>query len=294
MSIIGRIKSYFKLIRPKHSVKNILIFLPLVFSANLFSPDLLLKSLIAFIAFSLVASSIYIINDINDREEDRLHPKKRFRPIASGAISVSSARIYAVTLILTAILLQVVIGTSVVGGLLLAAYFVINVLYSVKLKNIPILDVVILSIGFLIRVFYGGEVIGVEISQWLCLVILAFSLYLSLGKRRGEIKSGAAATRKVNKHYTKDFLDKNMYAFLTLTIVFYSLWTVEVSAKNPLLFWTVPLVMIIVMLYSFDIEKPNADGDPSSVLLENKPLLALVGIYGVAVVAIIYFSSSWM
>lgn len=275
-------------------MKNILIFLPLVFSANLFSPDLLLKSLIAFIAFSLVASSIYIINDINDREEDRLHPKKRFRPIASGSISVSSARIYAVTLILTAILLQVVIGTSVVGGLLLAAYFVINVLYSVKLKNIPILDVVILSIGFLIRVFYGGEVIGVEISQWLCLVILAFSLYLSLGKRRGEIKSGAAATRKVNKHYTKDFLDKNMYAFLTLTIVFYSLWTVEVSAKNPLLFWTVPLVMIIVMLYSFDIEKPNADGDPSSVLLENKPLLALVGIYGVAVVAIIYFSSSWM
>ena len=294
MSVIGRVKSYIKLIRPKHSVKNLLIFLPLLFSANLFSPNLLLSSIFAFIAFSLVASAVYVINDINDRERDALHPKKRFRPIASGVISVSSARIYAVLLIAAAIALQVVIGVSIVSFVLLAAYFIINILYSVGFKNIPILDVIILSVGFLLRVFYGGEVIGVEISQWLCLVILAFSLYLSLGKRRGEIKSGAAATRKVNKHYTKDFLDKNMYAFLTLTIVFYSLWTVEVSEKNPLLFWTVPLVMVIVMLYSFDIEKPDADGDPSSVLLENKPLLALVGLYAVAVVVIIYFSSSWV
>ena len=285
-----KIQSYIKLIRPKHSVKNLLIFLPLVFSGGFFDSEKLTTTILAFVAFTLAASVVYVINDIKDRDLDKLHPKKKFRPIAAGLISVRSAYIYGVVLLLAAMGIQLIIDPSIAGFALLGAYLLINILYSFGLKNIPILDVVILSAGFLIRVFYGGEVIGVEISQWLWLVILSFSLYLSLGKRRGEIKTGAAKARKVNQHYTKSFLDKNMYAFLTLTIVFYSLWTVEVSEKSPLLIWTVPLVVVIVMLYSFDIEKPDADGDPSSVLLGDKILIALAMLYAIAVTGIIYLS----
>lgn len=284
----NKIGAYIRLIRPKHTVKNLLIFLPLVFSGGLFDGERVLSSIFAFVAFSLVASVVYVVNDIRDRELDRVHPRKKSRPIASGEIGVKSAYFFASILVAFAVLIQVVVDPSITGFLLLASYLLINVLYSFGLKNIPILDVVILSAGFLIRVFYGAEVIGVEVSQWLWLVILSFSLYLSLGKRRGEIKTGSANSRKVNKYYTKSFLDKNMYAFLTLTIVFYSLWTVEISERAPLLIWTVPLIIVIVMLYSFDIEKPGADGDPSSVLLGDKILVALALLYGLSVMGILY------
>jgi len=264
--------------------------MPLLFSGLLTSSGKLASAVVGFLAFTLVASVVYILNDIRDRDLDKLHPRKKYRPIASGTVKVGGAYVFGSVLFCCAIALQLIVHGSIASFGLLFGYLAINIAYSMGLKNIPIVDIVILSAGFLIRVLYGGEIVSVEVSQWLCLVVLAFSIYLSLGKRHGEIKTGAGTSRKVNQFYDQNFLDKNMYVCLALTIVFYSLWVVEVSAKqHPLLFWTIPLVIVTVMLYSFDIEKPNVDADPSSVLFGDKALLSLAVIYGLSVIGIMYF-----
>lgn len=265
-----------------------LIFLPLVYSGYFFDTDKVMLSIVAFISFTLAASFIYVVNDIKDRDLDRVHPKKKSRPIASGAIGVKSALVYAALLLLASVGLLILTGLPIGAFVLLVVYISINILYSLWFKNIPIVDVCILSIGFILRVYFGGAVIGVEISQWLSMVILASSLYLGLGKRMGEIKLGGEHVRKVNKFYTKEFLDKNMYVCVTLTIVFYALWTIEASTRYEYLFWTLPLVILIMMLYSFDVEKPDAEGDPASVLFGDKVLLGLVGIYALSIIGIMY------
>lgn len=285
---MNTVKHYIKLIRLKHSVKNLLIFLPLVYSGNFFVQEKFIHTLLAFITFSLAASAVYVINDIRDKDLDKKHPKKKNRPIAAGKIGVTSAWFYAAGLLISAILLQLVNAVPIESFFILIAYVGINLLYSAWFKNIPIIDIGIIAIGFILRVFYGGEVIGVEISQWLSMVILVFSLYLGLGKRHGEIKSGSAHTRSVNQYYTKDFLDKNMFVCLTLSIVFYALWTIEASETHEYLFWTLPLVIVIMMLYSFNVEKPGAEGDPASVLFGDKVLLSLVVIYILSIIGIMY------
>lgn len=282
------VRQYIKLIRLKHSVKNLLIFLPLVYSGNLFVQDKFVHTLLAFVTFTLAASAVYIINDIRDKDLDKKHPRKKYRPIAAGKINVRSAWIYAVGLIVAATLLQLANSAPISSFAILAAYVIINVLYSAYFKDVPIIDICIIAVGFILRVFYGGEVIGVEISQWLSMVILVLSLYLGLGKRHGEIKTGSSHTRSVNKYYTKEFLDKNMFVCLTLSIVFYSLWAIEASASYKHLFWTLPLVILIMMLYSFNVEKPGAEGDPASVLFNDKILLGLVFVYVLLIVGIIY------
>jgi len=281
---------YIKVMRPKHYLKNLLIFLPLVFSGNFFDRDLLRASFGAFIIFSLVASAVYILNDIRDKDVDMLHNKKKYRPISSGAISVRSASILAVSLGLIALAFQYISNRSLISFALLLGYLLMNVMYSFGLKNIPIIDVTILALGFMLRVFYGADAIGVAVSNWLYLAVLTFSYYLGLGKRRNEFRKNGHTTRKVNKYYNQEFLDKNMYLSLCLTIVFYSLWTVDPVQTHKLLVWTVPLVMAISMTYSLSVEQNDSDGDPINVLTGNKPLILLVGLYGMLMVGIIYVS----
>lgn len=281
-------KAYIKLIRPKHYLKNTLVFLPLIFSGLLVNPEYLARSLYAFISFCLVASSVYIINDFNDREQDRLHPTKKDRPIASGAVNPKIAIILAIIMLTVATVIQHLAHFSALSITLLATYFLINLFYSLGLKNLPIVDVAILSLGFAIRVFYGGEAVGIIVSSWLYLSVLAFSFFLGLGKRRNEIRANGTKTRLVNKYYNQDFLDKNMYVCLGLTIVYYSLWAIDPLQKHKLMFWTVPVVIVIVMAYSLAVESAGSDGDPVSVVLSNKPLLALVAFYGVLVTTLVY------
>ena len=188
---------YIKLARPKHYIKNLLIFLPLVFSGQLFKFDLFLNVLISFISFCLIASSIYIINDIFDREKDKQHITKRNRPIASGRISVKNACIFMFSIIFIAIILMIKLK-NISSILLICLYFILNLGYSIKLKNIPLLDLVILVSGFVIRILLGGVSINVEISNWLFLMVLSFSFYLALGKRRGEIIKNGTKTRSVS------------------------------------------------------------------------------------------------
>ena len=281
-------KAIVKLIRPKHYLKNVLIFLPVIFSGNLFKSNNLLEAVIAFIAFSLAASAVYVINDLKDRKLDALHPKKKFRPIAAGLISPILAINIILALLVLSVLIQLAAGFSLASIGLLAGYVGINLLYSLGLKNIPVVDVAILSLGFVLRVYYGGVALNIGVSKWLYLAILAFSFYMSLGKRRNELRNIGSSTRTVNEVYTKDFLDKNMYVFFALTIVYYSMWAVDSSQPHRRLIWTVPLLIVIAMTYSMAVESDESDGDPVNVLFSNLPLLLLTVVTVVLMFGLVY------
>ena len=272
-----KLLSYLKLMRVKHYIKNLLIFLPLIFSMNFYDLNKDIKTLIGFILFSLVSSIIYIINDINDIEKDKNHPKKCKRPLASGEVTKKEAYVLLIILALIVIIGNVILRASWYSIVILVSYLILNILYSKIFKNIPIVDVICLVIGFVLRVIYGASLIDVQVSNWLYLTIISFAFYLALGKRRNELQAGGD-TRKVLKFYNKEFLDKNMYMFLTLMLVFYSMWCVDESniAKfDNKLIYTVPILMIIAMKYSFNIEN-SAEGDPVEVLLSDKVLIILV------------------
>lgn len=267
------------LMRPKHYLKNGLIAVPLVFSGRLLSGTLLFDMLLAILAFSAVASVVYIINDIRDVEKDRHHPKKKNRPIAAGKVTIPQASVLAVLLIVVAGLLGYFAQLPVLGWALLAIYLLINVAYSAGLKDVPIIDVSILASGFVIRVIYGAVSIDMDVSRWLYLTVLAGAFYLSLGKRRNEIMTNGTKSRKVNKYYSLAFLDKNMYVCLALTLVFYSLWATDPTSIAASLFWTIPLVILLLMTYSLNIEKEGSMGDPVDVFTGDKVLASLALAY---------------
>lgn len=277
------------LMRAKHYMKNGLIFVPMLFSGLLFQPSIFLNTLLATVAFSLVASAVYVINDIKDVEKDRQHPKKRFRPIASGKVPVKAAVLFTIGLLLVAVGIGYLINLSLSGWFLLCVYFLINVAYSFGLKNIPIVDVAILASGFVIRILYGAAIIDSEISRWLYLTILAGAFYLGLGKRRNEITVNGAKSRKVNKLYTHNFLDKNMYVCMALTLVFYSLWATDPASAHGL-FWTTPVVILLFMSYSLSIEREGSLGDPVDVITSNRALAIFGLTYLVLIAYIIYLS----
>ena len=169
-------------------------------------------------------------------------------------------------------------------------YVIINIFYSFGLKNLPLLDLAILVSGFLIRTLYGANIININISNWLYLTVISAAFYLGLGKRRNEIKKSGAKTRKVLTYYTESFLNQNMTMFQTLTIIFYSLWSLDsnnVFKSNNLFIWTVPLVMLILMKYSMDVDK-DSHGDPVDVIFKDKILLASIFLYGIIIMGIMY------
>lgn len=279
------IKDYIKLIRPKHYLKNILIFLPLIFSGHFFNIELLKISLFGFFSFCMAASTIYIVNDIKDREKDKMHDIKKNRPIASGKISVKKAVVLSIITFIIAMFFQF-LTQKIFGFIFVVLYVITNIAYSFKLKDIPLIDISIIVIGFLIRVLYGAYLINVEVSNWLLLTVISISFYLALGKRRNEIKKNGSNSRKVLKYYTVDFLDKNMYLSLTLALTFYSLWCND--NVNEKLIWTVPLAIMTCMKYSMIVED-DSYGDPVDVILSNISLLILLFILGISLFGVLYF-----
>ena len=283
-------KRYLKLMRIHHYIKNILVFAALACSGQFFDVEKLSSAVAAFVAFSMVSSVVYIINDIRDREKDRKHPTKCNRPIAAGTVSVKSACVLAAVLLVIAVVCNGV-TFRITSTLLLALYFALNLGYSFGLKNIPIVDISILVAGFLIRILYGAFVTGITISNWLYLTVIALSFYFALGKRRNELKHVGGETRKVLKAYPLNFLDKNMGMCLTLANVFYALWSMDEKTRafyeNDYLIFTVPIVLLITLKYSLDVEG-DSDGDPVEVLLRDKVLLGLCVLYLAAMFAILY------
>lgn len=276
-------RDYIKLLRVKHYIKNLLIFVPMFFGQVIFDINKLLMGAMGFVAFCMVSSAVYILNDICDVEKDRKHPTKKNRPIACGRVKKSIAIGVLCCCILIAFILSIAIG-KLAAALLLVLYFVLNVAYSMGLKNKPIIDIVILASGFVIRIFYGGFATSVVISKWLYLVITTGSLYMGLGKRRNELKQ-QTDTREALKYYNVSFLDKNMYVCVALANVFYALWTLEMA--NPAMSWTIPIFIVILMCYSLDAEG-DSDGDPVEVIMHDKTLIGVILAYAVCIFALLY------
>ena len=292
-------KKYLKLMRIKHYLKNILIFLPLIFGQALLDSNKLLMCVIGFISFCLMSSCVYIINDLKDVEKDKKHPIKCKRPIASGEISKRSSKILAVLLLVASIVLNILIyflsndiKKVIFSVSLELLYFIINICYSFGLKNYPIIDVVILVFGFVDRILYGSVLTDIAISKWLYLTVISGSFYMGFGKRRNEIIKQGDTSRDVLKRYPKEFLDKFMYVCVTLTIVFYSLWCVDENTisriGNGYVSATIPIIMVILMKYSLDIENDNSYGDPVDVVFHDKILIALIGVLALAILGILY------
>lgn len=283
-------RQFVKLMRPHHYIKNLLVFAALACSGQFFDPGKLTACLVGFAAFCLLSSAVYIINDIQDREKDRLHPTKCRRPIASGAVSVHQAWILAAVLLVAAVLCHL-LTRRLSAGLLLALYLVLNLAYSMGLKHVPILDVTILVAGFLIRILYGALITGITISNWLYLTVISLAFYFALGKRRNELKQLGGSARQVLKAYPISFLDKSMNMCLTLANVFYALWSMDQNTmtfyNNEYLPLTAPIVLLITMKYSLDIEG-DSDGDPVEVLVHDKILLVLCVLYLAAMFLILY------
>lgn len=280
------IRAILRLLRPHHCVKNVLVLSPLFFHGAIFSAERLPVALAAFAAFTCLASAVYALNDCLDARRDRLHPTKRFRPVASGAVSRRLA--LALTIGLCGAAVAFVVGFRLPwtclawGGL----YLAMNLAYSLGLKNRPILDVALLSSGFLIRVMFGAAATGVVVSHWLYLTVLSGAFYLGLGKRRNELRRmKGGRTRRVLRFYTVGFLERNMAVCLGLALVFYALWSV--AQGTPGLVWTVPLALIILMRYALAAEA-DADGDPVEVLLHDPFALVACVVYALTLVALLY------
>ena len=276
---------WFKLLRIKHYIKNLLVFIPLFFSKNITINNLVLTSL-GFVAYSLAASAIYIFNDIQDVEKDKLHPKKCKRPLASGTIKIKVA--FVVGVVLTLISVSISFWFSHMCALIVLCYIVINIMYSIKLKHIPLMDIFILAIGYLIRIFYGAYITNITISALLYLTVLSGALFMGLGKRRGELQktSDINQGRKVLKYYSYEFLDKNLYVQMALSIVFYALWCLSFEYA-PLLLFSVPVLIFIFLRYSLLLEG-SSDGDPMEIVTCDYPIWILCLIFVVLITVGIY------
>lgn len=272
-----------KLLRVKHWIKNLLCFLPLVFYKSINISDYC-HVLLGCLAFSLMASSIYIINGVKDVEKDKRHEIKKERPIAAGRVSVFKAILFMILCLAISIGIDIAVSESIVSFIILCVYLVLNVLYSFGLKDRPIFDIVILASGFVLRVIYGGELVSIPVSPILILTVMAFALYMGLGKRRNEKKKIKEDTREVLKYYTKDFLDKNMYFCLSIGVVFYSIWALSLGDYY---IYTVIGVIIICMRYSLIVESDSL-GDPVDVLLSDKVLIGMVILFSIVMLLLLF------
>lgn len=282
-----------KLCRVEHWVKNALVFLPPFFLCVMFRREMLLAAAPAFLSFSLVASAVYVFNDLFDRERDRAHPVKRNRPIASGAVSVPTAVGLIVFLCAAGFGMLAGAHAPAWAAVVLLLYLLVNVAYSVRFKETPLVDVFLLASGFVFRIFYGGFFFGVEISSWMFLCVFSAALYFACGKRKNEIARVGAdgASRAVLRFYTRKFLDAHYYMFCGLSILFYCLWTVTRTYQHAVgkLALTIPVMVFILVRYNYVLESDESDGDPVPVLLHDKWLLLATLGFCVLNLTILYF-----
>jgi 4-hydroxybenzoate polyprenyltransferase len=287
-------KYLLKAMRPRQWVKNGFVFFALIFDKQLFQAEPFLRTMEGFLLFCLISSSVYLFNDLADIEADRIHPEKKNRPLASGKLPAKVAVFAAVTLALAALLIGLWLQPAFAG--ILTIYFVINLLYSRWLKHVPIIDVLIIAAGFVLRVGAGVTLITVErFSPWLYMITVLFSLYLGLGKRRAEMSllaQGAGAHRKVLDGYTLPLLDQYITIVSGTTIVAYSLYTFSAPnlPENHIMMLTIPFVVYGIFRYLQLIQIGNAAGSPEEVALRDRPLQITVLLWVLAVVGIFYLA----
>ena len=280
--------------RPKQWIKNLVLFAPLVFSERLLILSDLLRTSLAFLLFCLLAGAVYLINDISDRNRDRVHPEKCRRPIASGNLPVGTAAGAAVFLLLA----------SLLGGvwwfdraflLILSLYFVLNLFYSFWLKRIVIIDVMSIAGGFLLRAMAGAVSISVLISPWLILCTILLSLFLGFCKRRQELTAldgRASDHREILSEYSTRFLDQMISIVTTATLMAYTFYTLSPEVEDKLgtswLYLTVPFVLYGIFRYLYLVYRLEQGGNPTRALLTDLPLLLAVTLWGLTVILILY------
>lgn len=280
--------------RPRQWPKNVFIFAALVFDKQLLILDSFLRTLAGFALFCLISSAVYIFNDLADVEADREHPEKKHRPIASGLLPVGTA--WAAGILLLVGTLGLAYRLAPTFAFVLAFYFVLNLAYSKWLKHVPILDVLIIATGFVLRVGAGVTLIHVvRFSPWLYVVMTLLALYLGFGKRRAELAllaHGAGSHRKVLEGYTIPLLDQYIMIVSGTTIVAYSLYTFtapNVPANHSMML-TIPLVLYTIFRYLYLIEVKHAGGAPEEILLSDRPLQIALGLWALLVVLVFYLS----
>ena len=280
-------------LRPIQWAKNLFVLAPLVFGHLLDAPDAIGRALVALGAFCLASSTVYLINDIRDREDDRRHPVKRLRPLAAGTLAVPTAVTATGVLGVAALALAFWLGPAF--ALILGTYLVINLLYTHWFKHMVILDVMSISLGFVLRVLAGAVATGVRVSSWLFLCTVFLALFLAFSKRRHEITllaAEAAGQRRVLDHYSPAFLDQMINVVTASAVVSYALYCVATETVEKYhtqdLVYTIPLVLYGIFRYLFLMYQSPGERNPTEAILRDPPFLINIVLWGIAVVWIVY------
>jgi 4-hydroxybenzoate polyprenyltransferase len=286
------VSAILKTMRPKQWVKNIVIFAALIFDRQLTKVTSLLPTLAGFFLFCFITGAVYIINDLADLEADRKHPKKRFRPLAAGVLPVRVAQAAAIILLLLAFPLAYWLSREFAA--IAAVYFLLNLAYSKWLKHIPLIDVLSIAAGFVLRVIAGVVLIEVErFSPWLYVVTTLGALYLGFGKRRAELAllaGDANAHRRVLNGYTLPFLDQLITIVSSTTIIAYSLYTFSAPnlPPNHTMMLTIPFVIYGIFRYLYLVQVEHKGGAPEDLAFTDHPLQLVILLWGLAVLIIFY------
>ena len=287
------LKEIFLTLRPRQWVKNVVIFAALIFSQNLLYFPLILRASVAFVIFCLLSGAVYIFNDLMDLEQDRLHPVKRNRPIASGRITPQTASLSLLVLVAVAVGAAYRLGTPFLIAAL--SYLALFIFYTLKLKHVVILDLLAIAAGFVIRAVAGAVVISVDISHWLLLCTILLALFLGLAKRRHELillADQASEHRKILAEYSPQLLDQMISVVTSSTVVTYALYTMSSETTEKFgtdnLVFTVPFVLYGIFRYLYLVHQKQEGGSPERLLFSDKYLLINVVAWVITVWLIIY------
>ncbi len=287
--IIGLVKT----MRPKQWVKNIFVFAPLTFDVKLFNLHYLAQTLAGFVLLCLVSGAVYTINDLADIKKDRQHPKKRNRPLASGQLSISAAVIAAVAIPLVALPLGFLLNSAF--GVILTGYLLIQITYSFWLKNVVIIDVMLIAAGFLLRVAAGVPLVDAKrFSPWLYICMTLLALLIGFGKRRHELvllKENAQMHRQSLQEYNLSLLDHIISIVTASTLLAYALYTFSAKGlpANYTMMLTIPFVLYGIFRYLYLIHVKGMGGAPEEIALSDQPLQVTVVLWGLSVIIVMYF-----
>jgi decaprenyl-phosphate phosphoribosyltransferase len=285
---------FFFLLRIHHWPKNLFVFIPAFFGGTLKDISVIIQLIQGFLFFSLISSVVYIVNDYRDREKDRLHPIKKNRPLASGQISPTMALILA--LVFLAVALPGSFYLNTLFGYSVLTYLILNILYSVHLKDIAILDTLIVSSGFLIRTLAGGWLVNVALSQWLIIMVFLLSFFLATAKRRDDLilfQSGQAPLRKSSKKYTLEFINTILSVLAGVIIVSYIMYTISDDVigrlNTPYLYVTSLFVFAGLIRFLQITMVENQSGSPMRIFLTDTFIQVTIALWILCFFILIYF-----
>lgn len=291
---MAKLKAIVELIRVRQWVKNLFVFAPLVFSLQLFNATSCLQAVTAFFAFCLVSSSLYAFNDIIDLERDKYHPRKKYRPLPAGNLTVAEGAVIGALCLGLGFLLAFTL--EILVAVILGVYLLMNVVYSLWGKNVIVFDTMMIAMGFVLRVLAGAYAIAVRPSSWLLVATFFLALLLGLGKRYNELRvleEDSANHRQVLEEYSEPFLKQLFAVASSATIVAYALYTMDdeviAAFQTENLVFTLPFVVFGVFRYLYLVYRHEMGGDPTEMVYKDRAMLLTVVLWGISVIGLIYF-----